>query len=73
MQRFRNAGSGVVEKGERSFRFTITDFPQIHPLHCGMLTGNGQTTGKRSVKTFSTSHDHCVHRGDRDCSFLSEW
>ena len=72
-QRFRNAGTGVVEKDERSFRLTISGFPDIHPLHCELLTGYGRSTGLRSTKTFSTVHDRCVHRGDADCSFLSQW
>jgi len=72
-QRFRNAGSGRTEKGESSFRFTITGFPGIHRLHCELLTGFGLDTGLRKSKSFATVHDRCVHKGDSVCSFLSTW
>ena len=72
-QRFRNAGSGSTEKGESSFRFTITGFPDIHRLHCELLTGYGLDTGLRKSKSFATVHDRCVHKGDAACSFLSSW
>lgn len=72
-QRFRYVGTNSVEKGDRSFRFTISGFPGIHPLHCELLTGYGQSTGLRAAKTFHAVHDRCVHRADGECSFLSRW
>lgn len=72
-QRFRNAGVASTEKGESSFRFTISGFPRIHPLHCEMLTGYGGAWGRQWAKSFANTHDRCVHRGDPDCSFLSQW
>ena len=72
-QRFRSAGSGSTEKGESSFRFTITGFPGIHRLHCQLLTGYGLATGLGKSKSFTTVHDRCVHKGDSACSFLSTW
>ncbi|HSM51068.1 MAG TPA: hypothetical protein VLA75_06680, partial [Thermoanaerobaculia bacterium] len=72
-QRFRGAGVAASEVGEMSFRFTISGFPGIHPLHCELLTGYGLATGRRSTRTFDNVHDRCVHRGDRECSFLSRW
>jgi len=72
-QRFRNAGTSDVEKGDDSFRFSIRGFAEIHPLHCELLTGYGQSTGLRAAKTFTVVHDRCVHRGDSHCSFLSRW
>ena len=72
-QRFRNAGLASSEKGESSFRFTIADFPGIHPLHCEMLTGYGRAWGRQWAKSFENSHDRCVHRGASECSFFSSW
>lgn len=72
-QRFRHAGKASTEKGESWFRFTISGFPGIHPLHCRMLTGYGDSWGKRWTSSFVNSHDRCVHRGDADCSFVSRW
>lgn len=75
-QRFRDAGHATSEpgaKGERRFRFTIDGFPGIHPLHCHLLTGYGLAAGLRWAETFTNTHDRCVHRGDNECSFLSEW
>jgi hypothetical protein len=72
-QRFRGAGSGSNEAGERSFRFTISGFPEIHPMHCQVLIGYAVATGRRNTKSFDTVHDRCVHRDDSTCSFLSSW
>ena len=72
-QRFKDAGSAASEKGETHFRFTIYEFPQIHRLHCEILTGYGRFSGEQFNKNFTNTHDRCVHRGDPDCSFLAKW
>ena len=33
----------------------------------------GLATGLRKSKRFATVHDHCVHKGNSACSFLSTW
>lgn len=73
VQRFRGAGTASSEPGDRSFRFTISDFPGIHPKHCELLTGYGLASGRNKTSAFTNTHDRCVHRGDRDCSYLSRW
>lgn len=72
-QRFRGAGSATCVVGERDFRFTISDFPSIHPMHCAIMVGYGEFAGRRNTKTFTSLHDQCVHSGSRVCSFLSQW
>jgi len=73
VQRFRQAGVASSELGDRSFRFTISDFPEIHPMQCEILTGYGGAVGRQKDKGFATVHDRCVHRGDPDCSWNSTW
>ncbi|GEM_PF-6066984 len=73
LQRFRNAGVATSEPGDHSFRFGIAGFPGIHPMQCQILTGYGGAVGRRRTATFTTVHDRCVHRGDRDCSWNSTW
>lgn len=73
VQRFRNAGVATSETGDRCFRFTITGFPGIHPMQCEILSGYGQAVGRRKTASFTTVHDRCTHRGDRDCSWNSTW
>ena len=73
LQRFRNAGVATSEAGDHAFRFTITGFPGIHPKQCEILTGYGGAVGRRKTASFTTVHDRCVHRGDRDCSWSSTW
>lgn len=72
-QRFRNAGRSDSERGDRSFRFTISDFPEMHPMLCEILTGYGQQVGLQKTKDFKNTHDRCIHRGDPDCSWLTTW
>ncbi len=73
LQRFRNAGTASSTPGDRNFRFTIAGFPDMHPMQCQILTGYGLAVGRQKTKTFANSHDRCVHRGDKDCSWLSTW
>ena len=35
--------------------------------------GYGLATGRQKTSNFSSVHDRCVHRGNLDCSWLSEW
>ncbi len=73
VQRFRSAGTAGSEPGDRRFRFTISGFPDIHPMQCEILTGYGLAVGRQKMKSFANQHDRCVHRGDADCSWLSTW
>ena len=73
VQRFRNAGTADSEPGDRSFRFTISGFPGIHPMQCEILTGYGLTVGRQKTTSFTNVHDRCVHRGGVDCSWRSTW
>lgn len=73
-QRFQGCGTMTVpDKGERSFRLTLTGFRAIHPLNCEFLTGYGAGAGRTWVASFKVVHDRCVHRGQVDCSWLSTW
>jgi hypothetical protein len=73
VQRFRGAGTANSEPGDTSFRFTISGFPDIHPMHCELLTGYGLASGRNKTSAFTNKHDRCVHRGDQHCSWLSRW
>jgi hypothetical protein len=73
VQRFRNAGTASSQMGDKNFRCTISEFPEIHPLLCEILTGYGGSVGHQKDGRFFTVHDRCVHRGDPDCSWLSTW
>lgn len=73
VQRFRNAGVASSQLGDHSFRFTISEFPEMHPMLCEILTGYGGAVGRQKDDGFVTLHDRCVHRGDPDCSWNSTW
>ncbi len=52
----------------------LRGFPEIHPLHCRLLTGwiEGMVTvvGAGEVHV---QHTRCVHRGDELCEFTGTW
>lgn len=73
-QRFKNSGyMTITEKQDRSFRLSVKDFKEIHPLNCFFLTGFGRGVVRTWRKKAIVLHDHCVHHGDEDCSWLSSW
>ncbi len=72
-QRFRNAGVARSERGDNNFRFTIEGFPEMHRMLCETLTGYGEAVGRNKVSSSTNTHDQCVHRGDKVCSWLTTW
>ena len=38
-----------------------------------LRTGDGLAIGLDKSKSFTNVHDRCVHKGDKECSFLSTW
>lgn len=63
-----------IEHGDGFTRTELTDFPDVHPLHCRLLVGWFEgMCGLLGAKDARTTHTRCVHRGDSTCEFLVEW
>ena len=65
---------GVTESGPGHFTVQISDFPDIDPAHCHMITGwilgLGDGTGARDLDVQKL---RCVHRGDPYCEYRGTW
>jgi hypothetical protein len=61
-----------VQKG--SGAGALVDFPDVHPLHCGLLAGwIAGMAEAAGAKTATARKTKCVHRGDPHCEYRGTW